>query len=198
MYGQRTIPGPSAKGMSSLVDSHRAWATPSKSLKDLLDPESRQAIPYGGCPNMYFKNLDKRQVYKTTELSRAKSLALAHPFVRSQAAIAILCFASQVTSSCAAPLKAKRAPFNPTGTTQTIASTSIQYAVNMLFQAALTKIASAWKWKGSMQNAAAQTTSSRREVLEYIQTRANEELAFRMYKRESSTLLERTWIDDLD
>jgi hypothetical protein len=85
MYGQRTIPGPSAKGMSSLVDSHRAWATPSKSLKDLLDPESRQAIPYGGCPNMYFKNknLDKRQVYKTTELSRAKSLALAHPFVRS-------------------------------------------------------------------------------------------------------------------
>jgi hypothetical protein len=85
MYGQRTIPGPSAKGMSSLVDSHRAWTTPSKSLKDLLNPESRQAIPYGGCPNMYFKNknLDKRQVYKTTELSRAKSLALAHPFVRS-------------------------------------------------------------------------------------------------------------------
>ncbi|KAI0301131.1 hypothetical protein B0F90DRAFT_1668006 [Multifurca ochricompacta] len=112
--------------------------------------------------------------------------------MRAVAATTVLCLAASIVPSCtAATIHSERAGAAPPASLgKTAASSIISTAVSILAGTGLTTLFS---------HIGQKKQGSRREVLEYIEARLNQELAARAYKRELlSSILDMRALNELD
>ncbi|KAI0250992.1 hypothetical protein BJV78DRAFT_1282893 [Lactifluus subvellereus] len=117
--------------------------------------------------------------------------------MRASAVVAIVCLATQVALSCAAPIGTRKVVFQKPNIGTLALATASQYAFNVISSVLTTGV-----WKGISTPAPAGNGNNgthAREVLEFLDTRINEELAARAYTQELLSRVPKSGVlDDLN